>query len=209
MAEPVPPDPLQTPVLIIGSGSAGLAAGTWLSRYGVPFVILERRPGPMTRGQADGVQCRTVEMFESFGLDGELLAESYHVLEVAFWATAADAGPEGTTALRRTRTTVDTEPGLSHQPHVILNQARMNELLIGAIRKGSLRDGDGAGNSKGVIKYGYSVKSVVVDEERAYDQDAYCVEVVAEEHGIERRFKARYVLVSLVALWEDPAFFIN
>lgn len=71
-------------VLICGSGSAGLAAATWLARYGIRCKVLERRDGPLTLGQADGVQCRTVEIFESFGIGDELLRASYHVLEVVF-----------------------------------------------------------------------------------------------------------------------------
>ncbi|KKY19604.1 putative phenol 2 [Diplodia seriata] len=65
-----------TPVLICGAGSAGLSAATWLARYKVPFTLLERRRGPLRTGQADGVQCRTVEVFESFGIAEELLKEA-------------------------------------------------------------------------------------------------------------------------------------
>ena len=33
--------------------------------------LVERRDGPLELGQADGVACRTVEMFEAFGLSDE------------------------------------------------------------------------------------------------------------------------------------------
>lgn len=52
-------------VLICGSGSAGLCAATWLARHGIRCKVLERRDSPLALGQADGVQCRTVEIFES------------------------------------------------------------------------------------------------------------------------------------------------
>lgn len=51
-------------VLIVGSGSAGLAAANWLTRFNVNVRILEKRDGPLEMGQADGVQCRTVEVFD-------------------------------------------------------------------------------------------------------------------------------------------------
>lgn len=54
-------------VLICGSGSAGLCAAVWLARHGVDYRVLERRPGALEVGQADGVQCRTVEVFDSLG----------------------------------------------------------------------------------------------------------------------------------------------
>jgi hypothetical protein len=47
----------------------------------------------MELGQADGIQCRTVEVFESLGLEGELLRRAYYVLEVAFWSVDREGKP--------------------------------------------------------------------------------------------------------------------
>ncbi|KAK8055161.1 FAD binding domain-containing protein [Apiospora rasikravindrae] len=161
-------------VLIVGGGSAGLCAGIWLARCGIDFKILERRDGPMRQGQADGVQCRTVEIFESFGIEGPLLREAYHVLELAFWAqsdsvdlgdpkTAAvpvdgsrggavvmeKSGEQGKTGgIARTHYAPDTEPGISHMPHVILNQARMNGMMTEEMTRAAGRD---------MIEYGVEV----------------------------------------------------
>ena len=169
----------QVDVLICGSGSAGLCAATWLARYGVRCKVLERRGGPMKMGQADGVQCRTVEIFESFGIGEELLREAYHVLEVNFWAD------NGTGAIKRTGRTADTQPGLSHQPHVILNQARINGLLIELMQKYNDQK----------IDYGYNVTDVKVDSTSAEDHDTYPVKVTAEKDGKTERFAAKYALV--------------
>lgn len=171
-------------VLICGSGSAGLCAATWLARYGLTCKILERRDGPMKLGQADGVQCRTVEIFESFGIGEELLRESYHVLEVVFWADT-----EGSSGIRRTGRTADTQPGLSHQPHVILNQARINMLLIELMQKWNGQE----------IDYGYNVQDVQVDSALAADPGAYPVNVTAEKDGKTEKFEAKYVMVCFVA----------
>ncbi|KAJ5232111.1 hypothetical protein N7468_005067 [Penicillium chermesinum] len=166
-------------VLICGSGSAGLCAATWLARYGVRCKILERREGPMKRGQADGVQCRTVEIFQSFGIGEELLREAYHVLEVVFWAD------DGRGAIKRTGRTADTQPGLSHQPHVILNQARINDLLIRRMQ--AFNDQE--------VDYGYNVTNVQVDSgASATDADAYPVTVTAEHGGEAKTFGAKYAL---------------
>ncbi|KAL9113458.1 MAG: hypothetical protein Q9227_002499 [Pyrenula ochraceoflavens] len=170
--------PQRTNVLICGSGSAGLCAATWLARYGIRCKILEKSSGPMTVGQADGVQCRTVEVFESFGIVEELLREAYHVLEVTFWAADGKGGIE------RTGRTADTAPGLSHQPHVILNQARINGLLIEAMRRFNEQE----------VDYGYMIKGVEVDEDAAGDAGAYPVRVMAEKDGTDEVFEAKYVL---------------
>jgi phenol 2-monooxygenase len=72
-------------------------------------------------GQADGVACRTVEMFEAFSLADRLVNEAYWVNEVTFWRP----DPADRTRITRTGRIEDTEEGLSEFPHVIVNQARM------------------------------------------------------------------------------------
>lgn len=175
--------PERVEVLICGSGSAGLCAATWLSRYGVPCKVLERRDGPMKMGQADGVQCRTVEIMDSFGVGEEMLREAYHVLEVAFWAD--DKEEEG---IKRTGRAADIQPGLSHQPHIILNQARINGLMIECMRKFNGQE----------IEYGYTVNDVKIDGEKAKDPESYPVTVTAEKNGKTETFEAKYVLVSKI-----------
>ena len=174
-------------VVICGSGSAGLCAAAWLARCGLQCTVLESSGGPLQVGQADGVQCRTVEIFESFQLSDELLRESYHVNEVCFWGSAgggkADCEDEG---IARTGRASDTPTGLSHMPHVILNQARINGLLIGAMRRW---------NGQGIL-YGYTVTSVAVDADVKDDPRAHAVTVTAVKDGREASFKAKYVLVS-------------
>lgn len=169
----------QVDVLICGSGSAGLCAAIWLSRYGVNYRVLEKRDGPLETGQADGVQTRTVELFDSFNIAEDLLKESYHVLELAFWVSNQDG------TIRRSHFAPDKETALSHQPHVILNQARLNDIMISDIKK----------SGEFPIEYGTEVRSIVVDTERAADPEAHCVRVTAVSNGEERTFDAKYVLV--------------
>lgn len=184
----------KTDVLICGSGSAGLMAALWLAKYGVPFRVLEQRNGPLITGQADGVQCRTVEILESFGLSDRLLRESYHVLELSFWApdpgTALSGNEGGVHAggggIKRSHYAPDLEPGLSYQPHVILNQARINEMITDEM----LRCGGPE------IDYGYEVKDVSLDSTKAGDPDAYPVTVTTVKDGVDQVFRAKYALVS-------------
>lgn len=171
-------------VLICGSGSAGICAAVWLARFGVNYKMLERRDGPLRIGQADGVQTRTVEIFDSFGIAEDLLKEAYHVLEVAFWAQDPEA-PDGAPAIRRTRYAADKETEISHQPHVILNQARLNELMLGELRRGGATP---------QVEYGCEVTGVEVDDALARDPDAYCARVTAVKDGVARTYLAKYVL---------------
>ena len=70
-------------MLIVGCGPAGLVLAAQLANFpDIRTAIIDRKDGPLAVGQADGVACRTVEMFEAFGLAHRLLDEAYWVNEV-------------------------------------------------------------------------------------------------------------------------------
>src|SRR5690348_10636357 len=109
-------------VLIVGCGPAGLVLAAQMASFpDIRTAVIDRRDGPLQVGQADGVACRTVEMFEAFGLAKRLVAEAYWVNEVSFWRP----DPADPTVIKRFGRILDTEEGLSEFPHVIVNQARM------------------------------------------------------------------------------------
>ena len=109
-------------VLVVGCGPAGLVLAAQLANCpDITTVVIDRREGPLEVGQADGVACRTVEMFETFGLASRLMDEAYWVNEVCFW----QPDPLDRSRIMRTGRVRDTEAGLSEFPHVIVNQARM------------------------------------------------------------------------------------
>jgi phenol 2-monooxygenase len=90
-------------------------------------------------------------------------------------------------------------PGLSHQPHVILNQARMNALLLDTMRRSNEQE----------VDYGYIVKSVQVDGDLAKDPAAYPVTVIAEKEGKDHTFRAKYALVSLIPMPIDFSYHLG
>ncbi|HTS24212.1 MAG TPA: FAD-binding monooxygenase [Casimicrobiaceae bacterium] len=123
-------------VVIVGSGPAGTVLAAQLSTFpGISTRLVERRGGPLELGQADGVACRTVEMFEAFGLSDKLVREAYWVNETVFWRPS----PEDRSRIVRTGRVQDTEDGLSEFPHVIVNQARLQEYLLEYMRKSPTR----------------------------------------------------------------------
>ena len=118
--------PATVDVLIVGSGPAGMLLAAQLAAFpSIRTRIVERRSGPLQVGQADGVACRTVETFEAFGLGQRLVRESYWVNETVFWRPS----PEDRSRIMRTGRIQDTEDGLSEFPHLIVNQARLQQLL--------------------------------------------------------------------------------
>ena len=123
-------------VLVVGSGPAGTLLAAQMSTFpSITTRLIERRPGPLELGQADGVACRTVEMFEAFGMGAKLIREAYWVNETVFWRPAS----VDRTRIVRTGRVQDTDDSLSEFPHVIVNQARIQEYLLEYMRKSPTR----------------------------------------------------------------------
>jgi phenol 2-monooxygenase len=171
--------PAAVDVLIIGSGPAGTLLAAQLAAFsGISTRLIERRNGPLELGQADGVACRTVEMFEAFGLGTKLIREAYWVNETVFWRPS----PDDRTRIVRTGRVQDTEDGLSEFPHVIVNQARMQEYLLEYMRKSPTRmEPD----------YGVEFLRLAVDAEGAYPVRATVRQVAS---GAEGSVRAKYVV---------------
>jgi phenol 2-monooxygenase (NADPH) len=123
--------PDQVDILIVGSGPTGLTLAAQLAAFpGITTRIVEQKGGPLQVGQADGIACRTMEMFEAFGFSDRVLRESYWVNETSFWRPD-DARPEH---IVRSRIIPDVGAGLSEFPHAILNQARIHDFYLDVMR---------------------------------------------------------------------------
>ncbi len=128
--------PEDADVLIIGCGPAGLVLAAQMANFpDIRTVVIDRKDGPLEVGQADGVACRTVELFEAFGLADRLVNEGYWVNEVCFWRP----DPDDQTRIERTGRIQDVEEGLSEMPHVIVNQARMLAYLLDHMQRSASR----------------------------------------------------------------------
>jgi 2,4-dichlorophenol 6-monooxygenase len=68
--------PDEVPVLIVGGGAAGLAASAMLRQLGVSPLLVERHPGTSLVPKAHVIHCRTMEIFQQFGLAEEVRRRS-------------------------------------------------------------------------------------------------------------------------------------
>jgi phenol 2-monooxygenase len=177
--------PDEVDVLIVGCGPAGLVLAAQLANFpDIKTAVIDRKDGPLEVGQADGIACRTVEVFEAFGLSDRLLAEAYWVNETSFWRP----DPADRTEITRTGRIRDTEEGLSEFPHVIVNQARMLAYLLDHMERSP---------SKLKPFYGLHASDVQIDTDGAA---AYPVTVTvahmknSEETGENSTIRAKYVV---------------
>lgn len=127
--------PHDVDVLIVGCGPAGLTLAAQLCAFpDLTVHIADRRAGPLEIGQADGIACRSIEMFQAFGFAEQVIKEGYQVNEVAFWRP----GPAGT-ALARADRIQDVADDLSEMPHIILSQARIHDFYLDLMRNAPRR----------------------------------------------------------------------
>ena len=119
--------PSEVDVLIVGAGPAGLTLAAQLAAcVDVKTCIIEETQKRLSMGRADGIACRTMEMFNAFGFAERSMREAYWVNEVAFWSPSNSHSRE----IVRSEKIKDTEIGLSEFPHVILSQARVHDFFL-------------------------------------------------------------------------------
>src|SRR6201993_3307473 len=130
------PVPEEVDVLIVGCGPAGLTLAAQLAQFpDIKSCIVEQKPGRLLVGQADGVACRTMEMFHAFRFSECVLKESYWVNETSFWKPSDNNSGN----IVRSGWVQDVEDGLSEFPHVVLNQARVHDFYLDTMRKSAAK----------------------------------------------------------------------
>ncbi|KAG5644873.1 hypothetical protein DXG03_007514 [Asterophora parasitica] len=118
-------------VLIIGAGPAGLMACNALSKAGVNVRIVDKRPDKVMAGQADGIQPRTMEVLQSYGLVDQLLAQANQMHIAAFYNPNPVTG-----AIELTDRTPDVSETSTPYPfEATLHQGAIEEIFIDSIRK--------------------------------------------------------------------------
>jgi phenol 2-monooxygenase (NADPH) len=175
--------PDEIDVLIVGAGPAGHIAAAQLAQFPtVTTRLIERRPGRLELGQADGIQARSVETFQAFGFANRIMEEAYRITAMAFWGPE----PEDPGRIVRKGLPPDDPGGVSEFPHIIVNQARVQDYFAEAMTNAPAR-----------LAPDYGVEFLHLEIRN--DDSEYPVAVRVRHHagpraGEERTVKARYVL---------------
>ncbi|KAK9342112.1 FAD binding domain-containing protein [Lipomyces starkeyi] len=168
-------------VLIIGAGPAGLMAANWFARTGTSYRIIDKRGSKVFAGQADGLQSRTLEVFQSFGFGDRALKEANHMLEISFWE------PDAEGKLYRSARLADSIPGISRFQQVVLHQGRIESWFLDAIRKWS--------GGRGKVERPILPLKLDIDVSKVDDADAYPVSVLLktlkEDDAVPEQFGSK------------------
>ena len=130
------PLPEQVDVLISGTDPAGLCLAAQLAQFPeIETMIIERMPANIIKGKADGINTRTMEMFQAFGFADKVKRETYWVNQTAFWMP----DPQNPEHIRRVGRVQDVADDSSEMPHILINQARLHELFLEVMKNAPSR----------------------------------------------------------------------
>lgn len=177
------PLPEKVDVLIAGTGPAGLCLAAQLAAFPeIDTLIVERMASNIVKGKADGINTRTMEMFQAFGFADKVKRETYWVNQTAFWMP----DPTNPAHIQRVGRVQDVADDSSEMPHILINQARLHELFLEVMK-----------NSPSRLEpdYGWEIVGLTIDE----STDDHPVTVTLKDStgihwGATRTVRANYVV---------------
>lgn len=176
------PLPEKVDVLIVGTGPAGLCLAAQLAQFpDIETMIVEAAPCNISKGKADGINTRTMEMFQAFGFADKVKRESYWVNQTNFWRP----DPDNPSHIKRIGRVQDVADDSSEMPHILINQARLHQLFIDVMHNAPARL---------EVDYNLAFSELSVDE----DSGDYPVTVTLEDTGVnwgeKTQIRAKYVV---------------
>jgi 2-polyprenyl-6-methoxyphenol hydroxylase-like FAD-dependent oxidoreductase len=112
---------MQTDVLIVGAGPTGLALANQLVRFGVDFVIIDKKETTTPHSKAIGVQARTLEIYEQIGIADELIAAGAPAQSARMFAGGRERGRIDFGELGK---------GMSPYPYVLFVEQGLHEAIL-------------------------------------------------------------------------------
>ncbi|KAL4894293.1 FAD binding domain-containing protein [Aspergillus ambiguus] len=112
-------------LLIVGAGPSGLTAACWATQYNIRTRIIDQKETRTPTGHADGIQSRTMEILDSFGLANRILEQGVAPAEECYWAPNKETGR--IERLKREASYVGQELRFGK---VLLNQGAVEQVLL-------------------------------------------------------------------------------
>ncbi|GAA4619586.1 FAD-dependent monooxygenase [Saccharopolyspora hordei] len=120
---------MDTRVLIAGAGPTGLTLAIDLARRGVDLRIVDAAAAPLTGSRGDGLQPRTLEVFDDLGVLDEVLESGMLPAPMRAYVGGRYVGE------RRMAEVVEPTPDVPHPNGWAVPQWRTEEVLRGRLRE--------------------------------------------------------------------------
>ncbi|KAE8366576.1 FAD binding domain-containing protein [Aspergillus caelatus] len=114
-----------TDLLIIGAGPAGLMAACWASQYAMTTRLIDQKSERTKAGHADGINSRTMEILDSFGVADIVMRQAVGNMDASYWGV-----DEKTGNIRRIKCQPSQPQELSRFDQMLLNQGAVEQILI-------------------------------------------------------------------------------
>lgn len=151
----------KTDVIIVGAGPAGLMATNWFARLGVRTRIVDKRGTKVFKGHADGIQCRTLEILDSFDLARRIWQESNPLRETNVW------NPDINGLLCRSSKHLLNNSSSNWGQPTVLHQGRIERFFLDSI----------SNHSDIAVERGILPEKLDFDESLAGDENAYPIKL--------------------------------
>jgi 2-polyprenyl-6-methoxyphenol hydroxylase-like FAD-dependent oxidoreductase len=112
---------INTDVMIVGAGPTGLSLACQLVRYGIDFVIIDRKIGVTTHSKALGIQARTMEIYEQLGVAQQAIDRGQIAGKIRIVSDSKVRGEVDLSAMGK---------GLSPYPYLFVLEQSKNEQLL-------------------------------------------------------------------------------
>ncbi len=112
---------IKTQVIIVGAGPTGLSLACQLVRYGIDFVIIEKKSGVTQHSKALGVQARTLEIYDQLGVAKQALERGQIAGKIRIFTKGEVRGGIDLSAMGQS---------LSPYPYLFILEQSENEQLL-------------------------------------------------------------------------------
>ena len=108
-------------VIISGAGPTGLMLADLLNRFGINFLIVDKKSGPTIESRALAVQSRSMELYEQLGLSNDIKRDGQEATGFIFLKNAKKIATAGF---------LNAGNGISPFPFAMIYEQNKNETLL-------------------------------------------------------------------------------